>query len=269
MHTRSVILLLAGVAVMSACSTRSLKTAVPAPSTEIKSLLWVGNSFFYYNNSMHDHAAKLMVASGAAGLRNSSATISGSSLKWHDVEAYLRPNGVGSVSISIKEEVSFPTHDKLFDGVMMMDCSQCPVLPKLQPLFHEYIAKHSATARKHGAAPILFMSWAYGSEMTAKVAAEYIKAGKQNHALVVPVGLAFTNAIAERPDLDLYAVDRRHPSLMGTYLAACSVVASVYKTNPVGSTYTAGLPDDVAAFLQRVAWDTSQTFHAKEGRGGL
>jgi hypothetical protein len=136
-------------------------------------------------------------------------------------------------------------------------------------LFHEYIAKHSATARKHGAAPILFMSWAYGSEMTAKVAAEYIKAGKQNHALVVPVGLAFTNAIAERPDLDLYAVDRRHPSLMGTYLAACSVVASLYKTNPIGSTYTAGLPDDVAAFLQRVAWDTSQTFHAKEGRGGL
>jgi len=231
-----VILLLAGVAVMSACSTRSLKTAVPTPSTEIKSLLWVGNSFFYYNNSMHDHAARLMVASGAAGLRNSSATI---------------------------------THDKLFDGVMMMDCSQCPVLPKLQPLFHEYIAKHSATARKHGAAPILFMSWAYGSEMTAKVAAEYIKAGKQNHALVVPVGLAFANAIAERPDLDLYAVDRRHPSLMGTYLAACTVVASVYKTNPIGATYTAGLPDDVAAFLQRVAWDTSQTFHAKEGRGGL
>jgi hypothetical protein len=56
---------------------------------------------------------------------------------------------------------------------------------------------------------------------------------------------------------------------MGTYLAACTVVASVYKTNPVGLKYTAGLPPDVAAHLQTVAWESSQAFHAREGRGGL
>jgi hypothetical protein len=37
----------------------------------------------------------------------------------------------------------------------------------------------------------------------------------------------------------------------------------------VGSRYTAGLPADVAAHLQTVAWETSQAFHAREGRGGL
>jgi hypothetical protein len=105
--------------------------------------------------------------------------------------------------------------------------------------------------------------------MTQQLAAEYIKAGKANNALVVPAGLAFANSIAKRPELNLYVADKRHPSLAGTYLAACVVAASVYKTSPVGLKYTAGLPAEVAAHLQAVAWETAQAFHAKEGRGGL
>lgn len=278
MKIRSALLALATTALFSACTSlpagttgSKATTAAPAVSTEVKTLLWVGNSFFYYNNSMHGHVGQLMTASGAKGLRATSATISGSGINWHDVEAHFRPGGVASYSFVGDNEVQFNKFEKPFDGVMMMDCSQCPVHPKLQPVFYEYVAKHSATARKYGAAPILFMSWAYQDkpEMTAQLAAEYVKAGKQNNALVVPAGIAFANAMAARPDVNLYVADKRHPSLAGTYLAACTVVASVYKTNPKGLKYTAGLPVDVAAFLQGVAWDTAQAFHAKEGRGGL
>lgn len=46
-------------------------------------------------------------------------------------------------------------------------------------------------------------------------------------------------------------------------------MVSVYKRNPVGNKYTAGLPPDVALHLQTVAWETTQAFHAKEGRGSL
>jgi hypothetical protein len=91
----------------------------------------------------------------------------------------------------------------------------------------------------------------------------------ENGTITREEGLAFADSIARRPDLNLYVADKRHPSLAGTYLAACVVAASVYKTNPVGLKYTAGLPADVAAHLQAVAWDTAQAFHAKEGRGGL
>jgi hypothetical protein len=204
-------------------------------------------------------------------MRSSSATISGSGIDWHDVEAHFKTSGMASYSFVGDNEVRFNTFDKRYDGVMMMDCSQCPVHPQLQPIFYEYAGKHSATARKYGAAPIFFMSWAYQDkpEMTQQLAAEYVKAGKQNNALVVPAGLAFAASIAKRPDLNLYVADKRHPSLAGTYLAACTVLASVYKTNPVGLKYNAGLPADVAAHLQAVAWETSQAFHAKEGRGSL
>lgn len=234
-------------------------------------MLWVGNSFFYYNNSMHGHVTQLLNAAGQKGHRSSSATISGSGINWHDMEAHFKPNAVASYSFVGDNEVRFNTFERPFDATMMMDCSQCPIHPKLQTIFYEYAKKHSETLRKHGSEPILFMSWAYSDipAMTEELAAEYIKAGQQNNALVVPAGYAFANSVAKRPDLSLIIADKRHPTLAGTYLAACTVLASVYKINPIGSKYAAGLSSEVAKHLQTVAWETSQAFHAKYGRGSL
>jgi hypothetical protein len=241
------------------------------PVNEVKSILWVGNSFFYYNNSMHGHVGQLLNAAGQRGHRSSSATISGSGINWHDMEAHFKPNAVGSYSFVGDNEVRFNTFERPFDATMMMDCSQCPIHPKLQSIFYEYAKKHSETLRKHGSEPILFMSWAYSDvpAMTEQLAAEYIKAGQQNNALVVPAGYAFANSVSKRPDVSLIIADKRHPSLAGTYLAACTVLASVYKINPIGSKYLAGLSPEVAKHLQTVAWETSQAFHAKHGRGSL
>ena len=252
-------------------SVPSAPTKVHAKTTEVKTLLWVGNSFFYYNNSMHGHVGRLLNAAGGKGFMAVSATISGSGISWHDMESHFKPDAVGSYSFVGDNEVRFNKFDKPFDAMMMMDCSQCPVHPTLSPIFHESAKKHSATVRKHGAEPILFMSWAYSDkpEMTEPLAAEYVKAGKANNALVVPAGLSFANSLKKRPELRLIIEDKRHPSLMGTYLAACTVMASVYKQNPVGNKYTAGLPADVAAHLQAVAWETTQLFQATEGRGSL
>ncbi|NBY68667.1 MAG: hypothetical protein EBQ58_07530 [Betaproteobacteria bacterium] len=241
------------------------------PVKEVKSMLWVGNSFFYYNNSMHGHVGQLLNAAGQKGHRSSSATISGSGINWHDMEAHFKPNAVGSYSFVGDNEVKFNTFDRPFDATLVMDCSQCPIHPKLQSIFYEYAKKHSETLRKHGSEPILFMSWAYSDvpAMTEQLAVEYIKAGQQNNALVVPAGYAFANSVAKRPDLSLIIADKRHPTLAGTYLAACTVLASVYKINPIGSKYAAGLSPEVATHLQTVAWETSQAFHAKHGRGSL
>ena len=256
---------------LAGCGTLTSTPTKQAQTTNVKTMLWVGNSFFYYNNSMHGHVGLLLNAAGGKGYRSTSATTSGSGINWHDMEAHFKPGGVASYSFVGDNEVVFNTFDKPFDAVMMMDCSQCPIHPKLQPIFYEYAKKHSNTVRKYGAEPILFMSWAYADkpDMTTPLANEYIKAGQQNNALVVPAGLAFANSATQRPDLNLYVADKRHPSLMGTYLAACTVMASVYKQNPIGNRYTADLPQEVAAHLQKVAWETAQAFHAKQGRGSL
>ncbi len=228
------------------------------------SAIYIGNSFFYYNNSLHGHVGQL-IAQGMPGHRHraSSVTISGSGLDWHDVDSYFRPNAIGGYSFGPNNVVSFNKLDKLFDVAIMMDCSQCPLHPQLKTVFKEYAKKHSDTVRKHGAKPAFFMSWAYqdAPEMTAQLAEAYTQAANENDVFVIPAGLAFARSIAQKPDLNLYVADKRHPSLAGTYLAACTVYASLFKKSPVGLAYNAGLSPEVARHLQTVAWETVQAYH--------
>jgi hypothetical protein len=58
-------------------------------------------------------------------------------------------------------------------------------------------------------------------------------------------------------------MDGTPPSLLGTYLAACTVFASVFNESPVGLKYDYnGLinPDD-KLFLQKIAESTVRTFY--------
>jgi len=228
-----------------------------------RSILWVGNSFFYYNNSMHNYLSNLLrAADPKSSLRSTSVTISGSGLDWHDVESYFRPNGIGKYSFVGDNEIVFNKIDKLFDAVILSDCSQCPVHPQLKSVFHEYAKKHSDTVIKHGARPVFLMTWAYKDkpEMTGQLAEEYTIAGNNNDALVIPAGLAFAKAIGKRPELEFYQLDKRHPTLIGTFLAASTAYASIYKKSPVGNSYVGGVDPKTANFLQSVAWETVQEY---------
>jgi hypothetical protein len=234
-----------------------------------KSILWVGNSFFYYNNSMHNYLSNLVRAADPKNtLRATSVTISGSGLDWHDVESYFRPNGIGRYSFVGDNEIVFNKIDKLFDAVILSDCSQCPVHPQLKSVFHEYAKKHSDTVIKHGARPVFLMTWAYKDkpEMTAQLAEEYTIAGNNNDALVIPAGLAFAKAIGQRPELEFYQPDKRHPTLIGTYLAASTAYAAIYKKSPVNNSYVASIEPKTANFLQSVAWETVQEYFGKSQR---
>lgn len=251
--------LLSGCALQMQPKPKVLDLATETP----RSVLYVGNSFFYYNNSLHGHVTQLVQGSTPPlPLRSSSVTISGSGFDWHDVDSYFRPNGIGQYSFDRNNNVVFNKLDKLFDVAILMDCSQCPIHPQLKTVFRDYAKKHSDTVRKHGAAPVFFMSWAYADapQMTAQLAEAYTQAGKDNGALVIPAGLAFARSIQQKPELNLYVADKRHPSLAGTYLSAVTVYASLYRKSPVGLPYTAGLDAATARHLQTVAWDTVQAY---------
>ena len=257
-------LLLVAVAGLAFAQTKpTIKDLGPEPPA---SVIYIGNSFFYYNDSLHGHVTRL-VQEGLPGqrLRSSSVTISGSGLDWHDVESYFRPNGIGKYGFDRNNNVVMrdpADRAKLFEAAIMMDCSQCPVHPTLKTVFAEYAKKHSDTVKKHGAKPIFFMSWAYADapEMTAQLAEAYTKAGNEHGALVIPAGLAFARSIALRPEVNLYHPDKRHPSLAGTYLSACVVYAALFNKSPVDLKYVAGLDAATAKHLQTVAWETVQGY---------
>lgn len=262
--------LLSVLAVLAVCGgsavaqTKPKLTDVGSPKTA----LYIGNSFFYYNNSLHAHVLSMRRAAdpqNKGAYRSTSVTISGSGFDWHDVGHYFRPDAIGRYSFDDQNNIVFNKFDKLFDVAIMMDCSQCPVHPQLGAIFTDFAKKSTDAARKNGAKPVFFMSWAYADkpEMTAQLAEAYTKAGNENDAFVIPVGLAFAASVAKRPELNLYAPDKRHPSMLGTYLSAATVYASLYRESPVGNTYLAGIDADTARFLQTIAWDTAQDYYGK------
>ena len=260
------------VATMVALSSAALAQTKPTVTTlgpnYLASEIFIGNSFFYYNNSLHNHVTLMEKAAdpdNAKRYRATSVTIGGSGLDWHDVESYFRPNALASYSFDDDNNVVFNKREKLFDAAIMMDCSQCPIHPKLKAAFTEFAEKDSAIVRAHGAVPILFMSWAYADkpEMTAELAEAYTIAGNANNALVIPAGLAFARVRGLQPELNLYAPDKRHPSLAGTYLAASTVLAALTGKSPVGNPYRAGLDEPTARLLQTAAWDTVHAYYGK------
>jgi hypothetical protein len=233
-----------------------------------KTILYIGHSFFFWNNGIHRPVTGLSTAADPKNkdqYRPALVTITNAGLKWHDVESYFRPGGVNSHFFTADNKVVFPQTDQPFDVVIMNDCSNCPIHPQLKDSFHEYAQKHCQTVVKHGAKSALFMNWGYANmpEMTFQLAEQYTIAGNNNEVLVIPAGLAFARALSKNPQIVLYETDTRHPSLLGTYLAACTIYASLYGKSPVGNPYNGGIDGKTATFLQEVAWETVNEYYGK------
>ena len=231
-----------------------------------KSLLFIGNSFFYYNNGVHKPVLGMVKANESLGKghRFRNITINSSSLEWHDVESYVTNERIGSFSITSNNKYKKYQPEK-YQLAIMMDCSQCPIHEDRKDLFNYYIDRHSKTLRDYGVEPSLLMTWAYKDkpEMIDGLAEAYINAGNRNKLMVFPVGLAFKLSSERFPEIDLYTPDNRHPSKEGTYLMAAVIYSSIYNISPVGNSYDYGLSKDIQLKLQQMAWETLETYRKK------
>lgn len=248
----------------------SVKPKVTELSTPPTRVLLVGNSFMYYNCGVNGYISGL---SKSLGIKMSAtmATIGGAGLDWHLVKTYLRKDGLASYSTlnDGSNKLSFNKYPdgKVFEAVVLQDNSQGPIHPELSKFFKKYAAIHSKDIRETGAEPIFLMTWAYADkpEMTKQLADATIAVANENNAMVVPVGLAFANALKQRPELKMTVADNRHPTAAGTYLEAATILAALTKKSPEGSSYLGGcekpLKEKDAAFLQKVAWDTVKGFY--------
>lgn len=73
--------------------------------------------------------------------------------------------------------------------------------------------------------------------------------------LTAPVGEAWRKALAES-DIVLHSGDDSHPTLEGSYLAACTFHALLWDESPVGLWHPGGMSGKTAAFLQKTAAET-------------
>ena len=89
---------------ISFSSLSSAKLDINSPvDGKVTSLMLVGNSFFYYNNSLHNHLGNLIKNDpNVTSMKRRSITINGSDLPWHDIESYLSNDQIGSFRIDTK-----------------------------------------------------------------------------------------------------------------------------------------------------------------------
>ncbi len=252
---------------MGYANAQTVPTVKAPANPSAEAFMYVGNSFFYYNNGLPGYVSRLAAGAPEAERRPNSGTmvtIGGSGFDWHDMESYLRPHAIGYYTFDSKNNIVFNKKSKFYDGVIMMDCSQCPIHPQLSAIFVDYARKNAEIVRKHDMEPMLFMSWGYKDhpEMTAQLAEAYTKAGNDNNELVIPAGLAFARVFKERPDLELYQPDLRHPTLIGTYLAAATVYSALTGRSSENNTYEAGLDPAVAHYLRKTAWEVTTAYYA-------
>ena len=233
-------------------------------TNKLDSVMFVGNSFFYYNNSLHNHLRKIISGDKSVNTINTrSITINGSSLSWHSVDAYLDNKNIGSFRIDSNNDNKYiESKDTSIDAVIFMDCSLCSIHPKTKDNFHKYVAKHSETIRARGAEPMLFMSWPYKNkkDMVFELREEFIKAANDNNILLVPAGEAFHALNQTHPEIDLYTPDMRHPSAEGTYLAAAVVFGTLFKKKTEGNKNIMNLNPEDALKIQKIADETVKNF---------
>jgi hypothetical protein len=154
-----------------------------------------------------------------------------------------------------------------WDVVVLQEQSQLLSFPPAQWQRETYpFARtlHDRIARD-GARTLLFMTWGYrlGDRhnlpddtflaMQERLAQGYSELGAELPASVAPAGLAWAEALRERPGLDLWDSDGRHPNAAGSYLAASVFYKVLTGRDPSRSRFTAGLQPAQAHFLQRIA----------------
>ncbi len=187
------------------------------------SILFVGNSFTQRNDLPNliaelaaacDHyVSHQLVSAGGASLRR----------HWNAGEAVSRIQA-GS-----------------FDYVVLQEQSTLPV--KNAGRMAESVRLFDAVIKRAGARAVLYMTWARENapETQQAISDAYEKIGEELGALVVPVGNVWQQVFQNRDQPLLYDRDGSHPSLAGSYLAACVFAITLFqldianlKTGPAG-----------------------------------
>ena len=106
------------------------------------------------------------------------------------------------------------------------------------------------------------MTWARlnAPESQQAITDAYTGIGRELGATVVPVGLAWQSFLRQHDRPVLHDRDQSHPTLAGSYLAACVFLAVLFQESPVGiDAEVAGLSEEDLALLQKAAWQECQS----------
>lgn len=240
-----------------ACAAKIQK--VRAESSDSTQILFIGNSFTYYNNM--PEMLRQLASSLNLKMAPSRAIKGGQTLKGHLEDEFLpRILNDGGFDYAVIQDASYPPSYSTKD-----------VINNVYPYAHKIDSL--AKAGSPNVKTIYYMTWGHKDGirkanktdyplnhtyhgMQQRLNTSYLEMAHDNGGICAPVGMAWERVVNERPDIDLFsAKDRYHPSKEGSYLAACTILSTILG-KPFVSPYYAGLPEEVALYLQKTAGET-------------
>ena len=255
-----------------------LLLAVAAQAASPLRVLFIGNSYTYFNN-LPEIFGQLAMA-GQPGLRVETVaiTVGGSTLAAHrqrgEAQKAIRE---GHWDYVVLQEQSALGSTVLVNGVAH---------PGDPAGFWKSVREFDREIKAAGAKTVLYHTWAVRAAPEAQPVLDYAYAtiAKELGAIDVPAGPAWQESMHGTPSVgvNLYYVDGAHPSPAGSYLAACEFYATLLGKSPVGLpagvngtlVTRAGRPRpgeigtlvrlsaDRAAWLQNAAWRVHEKMKA-------
>lgn len=232
-----------------------LATALPAPA-QSTSVLFIGNSYVG-TNDLPNMFRQLALSLG------DTVTV-----------ASVAPGGYTLYQHATYAPTLNAITSQHWDHVVLQEQSQLGALPS-DVTTTEYGAQQLLSAIEANwecTYPVLYMTWgrengdpqfcpAYPymctyAGMQERLRINYVALAHFNDAWTAPVGVAWQTVRETHPEIDLYVSDGSHPSVAGTYLAACVFYTTFFHRPCTAATYNGGLDPTTAATLRAIASST-------------
>jgi hypothetical protein len=218
------------------------------PDDVPRKILFIGNSFTARNDL--PGLIERLAAARRKSFQHRVISAGGASLRQHwnagDAPAEIREGG--------------------YDAVVLQEQSTLPV--KNAARMYQNVRLFAEAIETAGAKTVLYMTWArrHAPETQQAITDAYTAIGRELGATVVPVGTAWQLFVGSHNEPVLHDKDQSHPTLAGSYLAACVFLAVLFKENPIGiDGDVAGLDAKDRTLLQGVAWKACKSMTQRRG----
>jgi hypothetical protein len=236
-------------------------------------VLFIGNSYTAVNN-LPQLTADCALSIGFAGMpmEVASSTPGGTTFQVHTTNATTQSlvNQGNWDYVVLQEQSQLPSFP---DAQVAAEC-----FPFAAQLNNQILSVDSCTET------VFYMTWGRQNGDSGNCASwppvctyegmdsllnlRYRQMAIDNQAILSPVGALWKYIRTTYPEINLYSADGSHPSLEGSYAAACCMIAVMLRTDPYLITYSSTLDPVVAEKIklaaQEVVFNNLLEWHAGE-----
>jgi hypothetical protein len=200
----------------------------PLPLSELH-VLFIGNSFTYFNN-MPRMVEAISESVDGPRIQTEMVAIGGARLE----DLWKQGAAIAAIRRQHWNFVVLNEQSSLGGGIVNGEKRIGS-----HASYFKYAGMFDAEIRAAGARTVIMMTWKDRNDpvrIQTELDSVFSEFSRTHEALLAHVSLAWDVAVTTPPEINLYFADNHHPSSAGSYLAACTIYATIAKYSPKGAT---------------------------------